>query len=295
MLKRALERQPKPAVADQAELLATIFLKAFDLRRIQFSPRTDDSYEEHEVDGVEMAVNETLIAMIYKLNDNVFRPIFIRFSEWANSTSLKQSPRMLRQITWWKFQVTFFDTLKSVVTSYAGLILGDAVGVLEKASLEEPTSRVLWSKVLLTLEFALKHDQDGYFQKPAHYTALCTVLLSQLSPCASWADGHLLPHLLSIMTTLAASTDSPAQHRSLCIPLLHFMQDDNPTVRLATVQCQLSLTERLGEEWLAQLPEMLPFISEGMEDNDERVELEVRRWIKKIEGILGESIHSMLH
>ena len=295
MLKRALERQPKHAVAKQAELLANILLKAFDLRRIQFSPRTDDSYEEHEVDEVEMAVNETLIAMIYKLNDNVFRPIFIRCSEWANSTSLKQGPKMHRQITWWKFQLIFFDTLKSIVTSYAGLVLGDAVSILENGSLEEPASRVLWSKVLLTLESALKHDQDGYFQIPAHYTALCTVLLSQLRRCALQAEGDLLQQLISTISTLAAGTDSPAQHKSLCSPLLCFMQDDNPIVRLATVQCQLSLTERLGEEWLSQLPEMLPFISEGMEDDDERVELEVRKWIKRIEGILGESIRPMLH
>jgi hypothetical protein len=30
-----------------------------------------------------------------------------------------------------------------------------------------------------------------------------------------------------------------------------------------------ALTEQLGEEWLALLPEMLPYISELMEDEDE--------------------------
>ena len=72
------------------------------------------------------------------------------------------------------------------------------------------------------------------------------------------------------------------------------MRDDSSAVRLAAVKTQLSLTERLGEEWLAQLPEMLPFISEGMEDDDEGVEMEFRRWVKRIEEILGESIAPML-
>ena len=65
-------------------------------------------------------------------------------------------------------------------------------------------------------------------------------------------------------------------------------------MRLAAVQCEMSLTEKLGEEWLALLPEMLPFVSELQEDDDERVEREVRRWILKIEGILGESLDAML-
>jgi U3 small nucleolar RNA-associated protein 10 len=50
----------------------------------------------------------------------------------------------------------------------------------------------------------------------------------------------------------------------------------------------------LGEEWLSMLPEMLPFISELQEDDDEVVEKETHRWIVKIEGVLGESLDSML-
>lgn len=72
------------------------------------------------------------------------------------------------------------------------------------------------------------------------------------------------------------------------------MRSDEAAVRLAAVQCELSLTNRLGEEWLALLPEMLPFINELQEDDDELVERETLRWIKRIEEILGESLGPML-
>ena len=65
-------------------------------------------------------------------------------------------------------------------------------------------------------------------------------------------------------------------------------------VRLAVVLCEQALTDRLGEDWLAMLPEMLPYISELQDDDDEVVERETHRWIVKIEGILGESLDSML-
>ena len=69
---------------------------------------------------------------------------------------------------------------------------------------------------------------------------------------------------------------------------------DNPFARVAAVKCQQSLTERLGEDWLALLPEMLPCISELMEDDDENVEGEVRKWVLVIEEVLGEKLDDML-
>ena len=76
--------------------------------------------------------------------------------------------------------------------------------------------------------------------------------------------------------------------------ILKYMRSDSAAVRLAAVQCEGALTERLGEEWLALLPEMLPFISEALEDDDELVEQEVQKWVVGIEGILGESLDPML-
>ena len=60
------------------------------------------------------------------------------------------------------------------------------------------------------------------------------------------------------------------------------------------LKAEQALTEQLGEEWLALLPEMLPYISELMEDEDEGVEKEARRWVKQIEGVLGERLDDML-
>ncbi|KAG9995613.1 hypothetical protein KCU78_g17852, partial [Aureobasidium melanogenum] len=63
---------------------------------------------------------------------------------------------------------------------------------------------------------------------------------------------------------------------------------------LAAVKCEQSLTEKLGEDWLALLPEMLPFISELQEDDDEDVERETTAWIRQMESSLGESLEGML-
>jgi U3 small nucleolar RNA-associated protein 10 len=68
------------------------------------------------------------------------------------------------------------------------------------------------------------------------------------------------------------------------------MRSDDAETRLAAVKTERSLTEKLGEEWLAMVPEMLPFVAELLEDEDEDVEKEARAWVRRVEEVLGESL-----
>lgn len=100
--------------------------------------------------------------------------------------------------------------------------------------------------------------------------------------------------IIPAIVELAVATDSSSQHKDMNAAILKYMRSDVVSVRLAAVQCERALTDRLGEDWLAMLPEMLPFISELQEDDDETVEKETLRWISRIEEILGESLTPML-
>ncbi|KAL8930115.1 MAG: hypothetical protein Q9172_000200 [Xanthocarpia lactea] len=280
---------PKSAVGRHAESFSMLLLKAFDLRRIQFSNRTEDSYEDSEVDEVEEATNRVAVAMIYKINDTIFRPIFAQFIEWATSSSATATVH--RQTTLYGFLMQFFDGLKSIVTSYAGLILEDAARILGHVDISDPASKLLWTKVIQTLGRCFAHDQDGFWQSPSHFTPISHALLDQLKRAP---EISLTSELIPSITELAVAADSPNHHKVLNATILQYTRSDSPAVRLAAVRCQQHLTNRLGEEWLALLPEMLPFISELQEDDDETVERETLGWIKKIEHVLGESLTPML-
>ena len=89
-------------------------LKVFDLRRVQFCPRSDETYEEDEVEDVETHANDVAIKMIYKLNDTIFRPFFIELTEWATHGLPEKDKlgKMMRLTAFYKFLGTFFGTLK---------------------------------------------------------------------------------------------------------------------------------------------------------------------------------------
>ena len=279
-------------VTKYSPILAKIFQNAFDLRR-QWTMAANEDLNSDTTAEIEAQVHEVAIKMIYKFNDATFRPIFSNLVEWASSSLPKKDKagRSLRLQSIYGFMAVFFDNLKSIVTSYATYLLDNAVDALTNVNPKEEVSTELWSGVLRTLVKCFEHDQDDFWQSPLHFSAVAPVF------CAQFTNASALPlvqELVPAIVELAAAADSSDHHKELNGAILKHMRSENASVRLAAVKCEQELTDRLGEEWLSMLPEMLPFISELQEDDDEVVEKETHRWIVKIEGVLGESLDSML-
>ena len=195
------------------------------------------------------------------------------------------------------------------MTSYAAHVVDMAVDLLNEVTPSEPEYQVLWDRVIKTLHAAFEHDQDGMFtslrkdtdsprpefwKSPSYFAQVCDPLLAQLKHASPTQQHTLESTLIPAITSFANAADSHDHLKDINVKLLTHMRSDRASVRLAAIRTQISLTDNLGEEWLNLLPEMLPIISETMEDDDENVEAEVRKWAKQIEDVLGESLDSML-
>lgn len=293
ILRLTIDCQSKSIIIQHSETLVDLFLRMFDLRRIQLTSITGYNYHIAEIEKLEDIVHASAISMVYKLNDTTFRPLFVRMLEWTTVTTSKKDVKatLLRQTTLYTFLLKFFGTLKSIVTNYAAFIIEDAVKILKDAYLSDEDSLALWRQVIVTLRRTFEYDQDDFYQSPSHFAPVSAVLLGQLDRAQEIPP---LPELIPAITELAVATDSAIHRKEMNAVILKMMRSDKGAVRLAAVQSERALTERLGEEWLALLPEMLPFISEALEDDDEAVEKEVQKWVLVIERILGESLNPML-
>lgn len=287
----AIDQHTKSTISKNSTVLTNIILKALDLRRNKHGEANDAVLKE--ISGVEKGVNEKALKMIYKLNDASFRPIFTQLVEWPGSGLAKadKTGRALRQYSVYGFFDEFFSSLKSIVTNYATYIVDDAVKVLSSVDPKIGEEHQLWARVLSTLNKCFEHDQDDFWQAPSHFGAVAPVLMEQFMHTASV---DVLPDLIPAVVGLAAAADSQTHQKELNAALLKHLKSEQTPVRLAAVKCEQALTDRLGEEWLSMLHEMLPRISELQEDDDEEVERETLRWIVKIEGVLGESLDAML-
>jgi U3 small nucleolar RNA-associated protein 10 len=253
----------------------------------------DNTFTADVMAEMESEVNEVAIKMIYKFNDSTFRPIFSALVEWASTALPKKDKlgRTLRLQSIYGFMAVFFESLKSIVTSYATYLFENAVDILQNVNPKDEPSKELLSRVLRTLAKCFKHDQDDFWQSPSHFGVIAPVLCGQFKHSSSLP---LLQDLVPAIVELASTDDSPDHHKELNSAILKHLRSESADVRLAAVQCEQALTDRLAEEWLSLLPEMLPFVSELQEDDDDVVEKETHRWIVKMEGVLGESLDPML-
>ncbi|KAJ5781893.1 uncharacterized protein N7518_010376 [Penicillium psychrosexuale] len=302
----AVDKHPKSAIAKNIGVLTKILFKAFDLRREQIALGDKAVFESTAIDEAEVALNDVTIKMIYKLNDSTFRPIFLKFVEWATTGAPKnEQDQTSRLTTFYKFLEVFFGTLQSIVTGYSSYVLENVVSVLNTTG-PSKAQKSLWLAALRMLRKSFEHDQDEFWQSPSHLASISGPLIAQLGHANSTTTSNMvIADVVPTITELAIAADSTDNHKELNSALMKYLRPssapnarfaggDSPHTRLAALKTEQALTEQLGEEWLALLPEMLPYISELMEDEDESVEREVRRWVKQIEKVLGERLDDML-
>ncbi|KAK3072122.1 snoRNA-binding rRNA-processing protein utp10 [Teratosphaeriaceae sp. CCFEE 6253] len=290
LLSLAVRHNSKRDLKQHAAVIFSILLKAFDLRRTE-ADKDNDSPEDWLVTFAQ--VDQVTLELVLKLDDQTFRPFFIRLVDWAASGLPRKevAGRVLRLTSLYSFAQRLSEQLQSIVTSYASYLLASAADLLSTLALKNGESRLLLNAVLQTLSSSFSHDQDDFWQMPDHFNAIATPLLAQLEKARSV---QVTEHITPTITQLAAAAASPEHHKAMNNTIMGYMRHESADVRLAAVHCERGITERLGLDWLALLPEMLPFISELQEDDDEDVERETLRWVRQIEDVTGESLEGML-
>ena len=290
VLHTAVQSHDKATIIKNARVIFSILYEAFDLRRSLYSqPEYEDQW--HELFDL---VDRIALDVTLKLNDATFRPFFLTLVEWATNPSAETNTSdamTLRLISLYSFSLTLFEQLQSIVTSYASFLLENASFVLKERPMGTPWDEKRLNLVLRTLSSSFNHDQDEFWQTPAHFEAVAAPLIDQVQRQKA---SQLTGQVIATITDLAAAARSQEHLKTINAAIIAQLRSGDAAVRLAAVKCQRSLTERLAVDWLDLLPEMLPIISELHEDDNEDVERETLRWAKEIEEITGESLDRML-
>lgn len=315
MVGHALETSSKTTVAKQAEALSRLFQFVLETEAAIKTQRSSDETTAN----LSRKIKDVSIKFIYKINDTVFRPIFESWIDWAtspDSTAGTGHPVMSeqRQIALFELLVHFFDTLKAIVTSYATYLLAPISSILRSATSAastKPNDQLLASALTL-LRTVTIHDQDSFFSAPSHFDPIVEPLASTLRLAASKGRRPLVSaYSIPAMVALATATmDSPTTHGTLAHHLVGFKTHSSPHVRLASIQTLLALTrdEDVGDDFIANtigigvgegegargggggVGEIMVYVNEMLEDDDDDVETEVRRWVQIVREKVGEDV-----
>lgn len=298
-VRLAITSRSKSVIIRNASSLFELFLQAFDHRRqaaARNQPQEDsnvenDEIDEEELDRLQYIYIEVALVMVMKINDATFRPFIVRLSEWATQLPKKDiTGRMLRATSLFNFLALLFGKLKSLVTSYATYVLDLAAEVLNTTALESGEGPDLLEATLSAFEESFTHDDEQFWQSPHHFTPIATPLVALIEKTTLADEQELAVKTQSAIVSMATATNAQEQHKLINTALLKMLRHEDAKVRLAAVKTERELCEKMGDEWLGMLPEMLPFVSELLEDDDKDVERAGREWVRFLEGILGENL-----
>ena len=334
LLASAVDSSSKSTVANSSELISTLILQILELRRVQFTDPSEESYSEANITTIGTHLNTFVLKFVYKLNDTIFRPLFESWISWANPTSTidLDIPTTLRLTSLFSLLTHFFITLKSIVTSYSASIL-PTVNTLLTHFTSDPTSHTtqphlyLYTNLLATLTATLTHDADAFYAGPTHFHPLCTNLTSQLNLASHKSFRPLVFESIipAIVALAIAVQDTASHHLHINHALVQLRHSESSHVRLASIRTYIAITENeeVGEEWLGNVVsgaagdidddvvgggigagaegsanakikggsgETMIYVNEMLEDDDEVVEAEVRRWVRMVREVVGEEV-----
>lgn len=106
-VKKIIDGATKSTVQKMHSSLLNLILMAFDIRR-------STTFDAEDVEDLEEQTLKVALQMVYKLNDSIFKPMFLRMLEWAADDLKDSDPegRSKRLTAFWQFLTILGENLK---------------------------------------------------------------------------------------------------------------------------------------------------------------------------------------
>jgi len=268
------------------------FQSAFEIRE------TVKDMDEDDLDTVEEVMIDTFMKLVMRMNETMFKPVYVKILEWSTSEFLEKQGLSLdviegRCLILYKIVVKMFDNLKSLFVHYFGNLMDFTIERLEIFSqTENEDFDGTWKYVMLALSRLFLYDNEG-FMNVEKFDRLYKPLVNQMLIKSDDVEGYreaMNTYLVPCLGELAVNIKNEDMWKSLNKQVMMQSRHENPEVRIISLKALEELYKRLGEEFLILLPETVPFLAELMEDDNEEVEKLTQKVLNQIQQYLGEDI-----
>lgn len=301
--------------------------KIFDLCLLALDLRHQSPVSVHDIDAVEKSVINAMVALTMKLTESMFKPLFIKSIEWAESDVGASVGSTDRAISFYGMVNKLAESHRSLFVPYFKHLLGSCVcylsdtGDVKPLSQKKKKAKILddngakggivsiksWhlrKLVLSCLHKCFLYDTgSSKFLDSSNFQMLLKPIVSQLviEPPALLDDTPNLPSVKEVDDLLVVCVGQMAVTAGsdlLWKPLNHevLMQTRSEKVRARMLGLRIVkyLVENLKEEYLVLLAETIPFLGELLEDVEPCVKSLAQEILKEMESMSGESLRQYL-
>lgn len=293
VLQSTIDAIDKKLASSQSTLFIKWLIKSLEFR----DEDREHTFNNNTISRLESSIYTCGINYVLKLNDKNFRPLFASLVRWTidgeGSTGGNESSRHL---AFFKFFNKLQENLRSIITSYYSYILEFTIGLLNDFSSDKLKDVNLRRLVINSLTSSFKYDQEDYWSQQLRFELMLEPLVGQLTNI----DEAIGKYLVKSVTSFVTNVSSDEYNERIINELIKFISNENEienssNTKIWTIRVLKSIFQKIGEQWLSYLPTLIPYIAELLEDDDEKVELEVRGGlVRVVENVLGEPLDRYL-
>ncbi|KAF8975950.1 HEAT repeat-containing protein 1 [Entomortierella lignicola] len=133
LVSQTINAMPRDVIAVHYKQIFKFFLGAFDYRRSSHDQKASKE-QIASITAVEDAVIEAFMKLVMKLNETLFKPLFLKTLDWA-TTELQVAKASFkdmqyRLIFFYKLLNSLLENLKSIVAPYYGYVIDNVIEAL---------------------------------------------------------------------------------------------------------------------------------------------------------------------
>ncbi|KAK8344000.1 hypothetical protein V6Z12_A07G051700 [Gossypium hirsutum] len=306
--------------------------KIFDQCMVALDLRRQHPVTVQTIDAVEKSVINAIISLTMKLTENMFKPLFAKSIEWAETefqdVAGSGTMNIDRAISFYSLVNKLVENHRSLFVPYFKYLVKSCVQLLsdsadkasdlvrkkKKPKVQEDGNIVngcvslkswhLRALILSSLHKCFLHDTGRQkFLDSSNFQVLLKPIVSQLviEPPTSVEEQTDVPSLKEVDDLLVVCIGQMAVTAGtdlLWKPLNHevLMQTRSEKMRARVLGLRIvrEFLEKLKEEYLVLLPETIPFLGELLEDVELPVKSLAQDILKEMETMSGENLREYL-
>jgi len=311
------EQLDRATLLSHHKQLFKVFLTLFDYGELTTAEAANaPSYSS--LVSVDETIIESFMKLTLKLNENLFKPLFLVMLDWAKvSTTAQVTQQMLPPIYtprthfFYRLVCTLAEELKGIFVPYFAYLIDHAFKVvLQPAHGIKKNDPILKSNnafplspsnalggflvhhqvslVLNGLQKLFLYDKDGFVDK-TRFDRMMPTLVDQLdSTQIEQYKSRVTQSIVPCLAQLAVCIGNDALWKPLNYNVLTKARHQDAQVRFSVLLTVGEFYHRMGEAFLPLLQESTQTLAELLEDSNPEVERQCLLVIKQIEGVLGE-------
>ena len=282
--------------------LTDFFLRALQFRCDQKTAEDDDEDDEdvcgfNEVNESEGFVIKAFVAMILKLSESSFRPVYETVFSWAVKEADSSNERA---ITLYRLSNDISASLKSLFLLFTSDLVENASKLLDSCNVSKAgdemcfqnvpeKNRYLIEYMLKTLTNIFLHDHQN-FVNAQRFELLMNPIVDQIDNQIVLESPEMRKILTTCIAQFTAASSDDVLWKQLNYQVLLKTRADDPEVKMFGLNVCVEMAKKLGEDFEPLLPETIPFLAELLEDENYKVVDACQKAVQEMEKTLGESL-----